>query len=73
MSSEKPMSNVSINTECTFDPKNPDKIDDRVNEVLGWFNQQLLLVLANLEAQKKTKEMKKIKDEISKAIRQKGS
>jgi len=35
MSSEKPMSNVSINTECTFDPKNPDKIDDRVNEVLG--------------------------------------
>lgn len=61
MISWMPMSNVSINTKCTFDPKNPDKIDDRVNEVLDWFNKQLLLVLVNLVAQKKQKKWKRLK------------
>ncbi len=55
MNSKQHLWTISINTECNFDPQNPGSIREWINNVLNWFNKQLLIVLWDLNSQKKLK------------------
>lgn len=52
MNSEQSLWTITINTECNFDPQNTSSITEWINNVLNWFNTQLLIVLWGLNKQK---------------------
>lgn len=68
MYSEQSLWTISINAECNFDPQNPGNITEWINNVLNWFNTQLLIVLWGLNRQKKQKGWKELKLKIVKLL-----